>query len=60
MLNLTNNIKFILMIIVIILFICYPIIIIALLCLFFIIEFSLFSYIYSLAKEEVKNTLKGK
>jgi len=54
------NIKFILMIIVIILFICYPIIAIALLCLFFIIEFSLFSYIYSAVNKDIeKEKTKG-
>ena len=48
MFNLKNLIRFIYIVTIIVVFINYPMIItIAILCLFFIIEFSLFSYIYS-------------
>ena len=55
-----NFIILISIIAIIALFINYPIIIIAILCLFFIIEFSLFSYIYSSVNNdfEIENNLK--
>jgi len=49
-----NFIIFISIIVIIVLFINYPIIIIAILCLFFITEFSLFSYIYSAVNKNLE------
>jgi len=50
-----NFIRFIYIVIIIVVFINYPMIItVAILCLFFIIEFSLFSYIYSSVNKDLE------